>query len=96
MVQVKHVSFKDWNPIGKPHKKPNGKSGDSLNSVKNGTLSYASLNRKNAPTNKEPFGEAATLELTHGYVKEKAASTNMVSVSKATARTIKVDSSGDM
>jgi hypothetical protein len=20
MVQVQHISFKDWNPIGKPHK----------------------------------------------------------------------------
>lgn len=80
MMQVQHVSFKDWNPIGKPRKKLNGKSGDSQNSVKNRTLSYASLNRKNAATSKELFGEAATLELTHDYVKEKAASTNMVSV----------------
>ena len=34
MVQVKHISFKDWNPIGKPHKIPQGNSGDSPSSVK--------------------------------------------------------------
>lgn len=71
MVQLKHVSFKDWNPIGKPRKKSKGKSGNLSESVKNGTLNDAGLNRKNTSKNKEPFGEAATLELTHSYVKDK-------------------------
>ena len=43
MVQVKHISFKDWNPIGKPHKIPQGNSGDSPSSVKARTLSDADL-----------------------------------------------------
>lgn len=43
MVQVQHISFKDWNSIGKPHKKPHGNSGDLPNSVKNGTLSEEDL-----------------------------------------------------
>ena len=95
MVQVKHISFKDWNPIGKPHKIPQGNSGDSPSSVKARTLSDADLNRKNSSENKDPFGEAATLELTYDYVKEKAAPANMVSASKAAVRTLKVGSTGD-
>ena len=65
MVQVQHISFKDWNPIGKPHKKPYGSNGDSLSRVKDRTLSNAVLNRNKPTENKDPFGEAATLELTH-------------------------------
>ncbi|MCI5584044.1 MAG: peptidoglycan-binding protein [Lachnospiraceae bacterium] len=95
MVQVKHISFKDWNPIGKPHKIPQGNSGDSPSSVKARTLSDADLNRKNSSENKDPFGEAATLELTYDYVKEKAAPANMVSASKAAVRILKVGSTGD-
>ena len=95
MVQVQHISFKDWNPIGKPHKKPYGSNGDSLSRVKDRTLSNAVLNRNKPTENKDPFGEAATLELTHNYVKEKAASTDMVSASRAAARTLKVGSRGD-
>ena len=34
MVRLQHVSFRDWNPIGKPRKKPKEKSenlsGDQL------------------------------------------------------------------
>ena len=95
MVQVQHISFKDWNPIGKPRKKTHGNSGDSPSSVKDGTLNEAGLNRKNSTENKDPFGEAATLELTHDYVKEKAASADMVSASRAATRTLKVGSRGD-
>lgn len=95
MVQVQHISFKDWNPIGKLRKKTHGNSGDSSSSVKDGTLNKAGLNRKNSTGNKDPFGEAATLELTHDYVKEKAASADMVSASRAAARTLKVGSRGD-
>ena len=47
MVQLHHVSFKDWNPIRKPRKKPHGNSGDSLSNVKNRALSDDGLNRKN-------------------------------------------------
>lgn len=57
MVQVQHISFKDWNPIGKPRKKTHGNSGDSSSSVKDGTLNEAGLNRKNSTENKDPFGE---------------------------------------
>lgn len=95
MVQVRHISFKDWNPIGKPHKKTHEQSGDSPSRVKNGTLNNASSSRKISTENKDPFGEAATLELSHDYVKEQAASANMVSASRAAARTLKVGSTGD-
>lgn len=63
--------------------------------MKDGTLNEAGLNRKNLTENKDPFGEAATLELTHDYVKEKAASADMVSASRAATRTLKVGSRGD-
>ncbi|MEZ3517065.1 MAG: peptidoglycan-binding protein [Lachnospiraceae bacterium] len=63
--------------------------------MKDGTLNEAGLNRKNSTENKDPFGEAATLELTHDYVKEKAASADMVSASRAATRTLKVGSRGD-
>ena len=56
MVQVQHISFKDWNPIGKPHKKPYGSNGDSLSRVKDRTLSNAVLNRNKPTENKDPFG----------------------------------------
>lgn len=95
MVQVRHISFKDWNPIGKPHKKTHEQSGDSPSRVKNGTLNNASSSRKISTENKDPFGEAATLELSHDYVKEQAASANMVSASRAAVRTLKVGSTGD-
>lgn len=95
MVQVRHISFKDWNPIGKPHKKTHEQSGDSPSRVKNGTLNNASSSRNISTENKDPLGEAATLELSHDYVKEQAASANMVSASRAAARTLKVGSTGD-
>ena len=93
MIQVQTILFKGWNLIGKSHKKPHGNSGASPNSVKDGTLSDAGLNRKNSSENRDPFGEAATLELTHDYVKERAASANMVSASKAAAGTLAVSGS---
>ena len=95
MVQLYHVSFKDWNPIGKPRKKPHGTSGDSPSSVENRTLSNGGLNRKNSSEKRDPFGVAATLELSHDYTKEKTASANMVSASAATTRTLKVGCTGE-
>lgn len=95
MVQLYHVSFKDWNPIGKPRKKPHETSGDSPSSLNNRTLSDDGLNRKNSSEKRDPFGVAATLELSHDYVKEKAASVNTVSASTATTRTLKVGCTGD-
>ncbi|MDD6481629.1 MAG: hypothetical protein PUF65_05115 [Lachnospiraceae bacterium] len=71
MVKLQHVSFKDWNPVGKPRKKSKGKNGDLLGSVKNRTLKDAGLNAKSTSIDKEPFGIAATLELTNVYVKDK-------------------------
>lgn len=91
MVQTRHISFKDWNPIGKPDW---NKSHSSAN-VKKGTLSNASLNKMNLPQNKDPFGEAATLELSYNYGKETVLSTNTTSVSRATSRTLKVGCKGD-
>lgn len=51
-------------------KKPYGSNGDSLSRVKDRTLSNAVLNRNKPTENKDPFGEAATLELTHDYVRK--------------------------
>lgn len=47
MVKLQHVSFKDWNPVGKPRKKSKGKNGDLLGSVKNRTYQV-----NNSPTRK--------------------------------------------
>ncbi|MDE5700630.1 MAG: hypothetical protein K2I96_25050 [Lachnospiraceae bacterium] len=41
MVQVQHITFKDWNPIGKPRQKTHENSGNSPGSVKNGFLETA-------------------------------------------------------
>ena len=71
MIQVQHISFKDWNPIGKPRKKPQEQSQGLSVGVNNGTLNDVGLNGKSTSTNKDPFGVAATLELTHSYVKDQ-------------------------
>ena len=47
MIQLQHVSFKDWNPIGKPHKKPKGKCGNLSEGVKYGTSNDENLSKKN-------------------------------------------------
>lgn len=46
MIQLQHVSFKDWNPIGKPHKKPKGKCGNLSEGVKYGTSNDENLSKK--------------------------------------------------
>lgn len=90
MIQLQHISFKNWNTIGRPNKKPhtqgyNTKGENTQSKVKNIT------SRKLEDT----FGEAATLELSQDYVKEKSAPVKMASASKATTRTLKVGSKGD-
>lgn len=70
MVRLQHVSFKDWNPIGKPRKKTKGKSENLSESVKCGTSNTEDLSNKNTSKSADPFGAAATLELTHSYVKD--------------------------
>ena len=70
MVRVQDVSFKDWNPIGKPRKKPKEKSENMSESVKCGTSNVADLSKKNTLKKADPFGVAATLELTHSYVND--------------------------
>ena len=71
MVRLQNVSFKDWNPIGKPRKKTKGKSENLSESVKCEILNTEDLSKRNTSKNAEPFGMAATLELTHSYVKDK-------------------------
>lgn len=68
MVRLQHVSFRDWNPIGKPRKKPKEKSENILESVKYGTSNAEKLSIKTTAKKEDPFGVAATLELTHSYV----------------------------
>lgn len=63
--------------------------------MENRTLSNGGLNRKNSSEKRDPFGVAATLELSHDYTKEKTASVNMVSASAATTRTLKVGCTGE-
>ena len=70
MIQLQHVSFKDWNPIGKPHKKPKGKCGNLSEGVKYGTSNDENLSKKTTSERTDPFGVAATLELTHSYVND--------------------------
>ena len=70
MVRVQHVSFRDWNPIGKPRKKPKEKSENLSESVNYGTSNAENLNKKNTSKSADPFGVAATLELTHSYIKD--------------------------
>lgn len=70
MVRLQHVSFRDWNPIGKPRKKPNKKSENLSESVKCGTPNAENLSKKTSSKSANPFGVAATLELTHSYVKD--------------------------
>lgn len=70
MVRLQHVSFKDWNPIGRPRKKPKEKSENLSESVKSGTSNAENLSKKTTSKSADPFGGAATLELTHSYVKD--------------------------
>lgn len=69
MIRLQHISFKDWNPIGKPHKKPKRRKIESSSAGgKRETLSEKSLNSKiTLIKSADLFGEAATLELTHSY-----------------------------
>lgn len=46
MIRLQHVSFKDWNPIGKPHKKTKEKSENLSESVKCGTSNAENLSKK--------------------------------------------------
>ena len=70
MVRLQHVSFRDWNPIGKPRKKPKEKSENLSEGVKCGTSNAENLSKKTTSKSSDPFGVAATLELTHSYVKD--------------------------
>ncbi len=97
MVQVRHVSFKDWNPIGKPIKKKTNASANT----ENGALNNGNLKEKSSLRNGNSFGPAAILELTNDYVKEKSVLTNTLSASKAvgnrtsTSTLLKVGSRGE-
>ena len=46
MIQLQHVSFRDWNPIGKPRKKPKEKSENLSGGVKCGTSNVENLSKK--------------------------------------------------
>ncbi len=70
MIRLQHVSFKDWNPIGKPHKKTKEKSENLPESIKCGASNAENLCKQNTSKSVDPFGVAATLELTHSYVKD--------------------------
>lgn len=47
MIQLQHISFRDWNPIGKPRKKPKEKSENLSGGVKCGTSNAENLSKKN-------------------------------------------------
>lgn len=70
MVRLQHVSFKDWNPIGKPRKKPKEKSENMSESAKCRMPNAENLSKKTTSESSDPFGVAATLELMHSYVKD--------------------------
>ena len=90
MLQTQHISFKDWNPIGKPNWKKPHSSGDDTSK----SLGDVNLKGKNSPKNKDSFGQAATLELSEAGI-EKALSANKISTYKITSRTLKVGCKGD-
>ena len=46
MMQLQHVSFRDWNPIGKLRKKPKEKSENLSGGVKCGTSNAENLSKK--------------------------------------------------
>ena len=46
MIQLQHVSFRDWNPIGKLRKKPKEKSENLSGGVKCGTSNAENLSKK--------------------------------------------------
>lgn len=65
MVQVKHVSFKDWNPIGRPRQRSVEQT-RNLSSIAQSRISEdAGSNPKSTSTTKDPYEIAAILELTH-------------------------------
>lgn len=82
MVKLQHVSFKDWNPIGKPRKNSKIKSENLSKSVRCGTSNAKDLSKKNTSKSADPFGVAATLELTHSYVKNNNYTTPEYSADK--------------
>ena len=84
MVRLQHVSFRDWNPIGKPRKKPKEKSENLSESVKCGTSNAEKLIIKTTAKKEDPFGVAATLELTHSYVKDNNYATKYSADKKVT------------
>ena len=55
MVRLQHVSFKDWNPIGRPRKKPKEKSENLSESVKSGTSNAENLSKKTTSKSADPF-----------------------------------------
>lgn len=67
----------------------------SSDKAQNETLNGTNSNRKNLSENKNPFGSAATLELTHDYVSGKPLSTNIVLANESTTRTLKVGCNGN-
>lgn len=90
MAQLQHISFKNWNTLGKPtgNLNANGhstKGKNTENTAKNIAQSKAT----------DVFGEAATIELSDGHVKEKSTAVMMASASKASTRTLKVGCKGN-
>ena len=77
---LRHVSFKNWNPIGKTY----GHKNHMLDSMENKSVNTENVLEKEKLDKKaNPFGEAATLELSRDYVRTKA------------TRTLKLGTSGD-
>lgn len=88
---VQNISSKDWTSYGSPVETKTNTSSE----VKNEVLSNADASKKSLAESKDPFGEAATLELSQNYVNSNGISANMVYASKAAAsRTLKVGCSG--
>lgn len=79
---LRHVSFKNWNPIGKTY----GHKNRMLDSMENKSINEEKITGKEKKDRKKDlFGEAATLELSQDYVRTVA----------RTTRVLKLGTSGD-
>lgn len=87
---LQHISFKDWNPIGKPSGKKNNSSGE----IDNKKLADTASDNKELTEQKNQFGEAATLELSQGFVRSNTPNSSIQLSTTATTRTLKVGCSG--
>ncbi|MBP5598867.1 MAG: peptidoglycan-binding protein [Lachnospiraceae bacterium] len=90
---LQHVSFKDWNPIGKPTG-PKTPPPDGGGGKKGAELGKGSNFGNDRVKSNNMFGEAAILELSSDYVVGKKATTGVVYAKQAGARVLKIGSSG--